>query len=314
MSDPAARDAASSPAWDLAVDNFLGHLAAERGLAAATLEAYQRDLARLRRWAVKAGHRDPGRLRAEELRAFLFDSAARLAPRSRARLVSTLRSFGRFLAAEGLAPGDPAATLQGPRTGRRLPDTLSIAQVERLLATAAGGEPRQLRDRAILETLYGCGLRVSELCGSDLVDLDAREATLRVRGKGSKTRVVPVGQPALEALSAWLERGRPQLLGRKTIAAIFLNARGGRLSRVSVWNLLKRGAREAGLAGQVSPHTLRHSYATHLLEGGCDLRIVQELLGHADISTTEIYTHLDRSFMWEAYRGAHPRARGSRGR
>ncbi|HOX26388.1 MAG TPA: site-specific tyrosine recombinase [Candidatus Krumholzibacteria bacterium] len=301
-----------APAWDAAVDGFLAYLAAERGLAAATLEAYQRDLRRLRAWAEPAGLDEPGRLSAGQLRDFLAASAATLAPRSRARLVSTLRSFGRFLAAEGLARGDPAATLQGPRAGRRLPDTLTVSQVERLLATTGGAEPRQLRDRAILEILYGCGLRVSELCGMDLVDLDSREATLRVRGKGSKTRVVPVGQPALAALAVWLDRGRPQLLGRRPNAAVFLNVRGGRLSRISVWNLLQRCAREAGLAGRVSPHTLRHSYATHLLEGGCDLRIVQELLGHADISTTEIYTHVDRSFLWEAYRGAHPRARGPR--
>ena len=300
-------------AWDRAMDGFLGHLAAERGLAAATLEAYHRDLRRLRTWAEKAGQDAPGALEADDLRRFLVDAAGTLAPRSRARLVSTLRSFGRFLVAEGLADGDPSATLQGPRTGRRLPDTLTVRQVERLLAVVGGSEPRQLRDRAMLETLYGCGLRVSELCGTNLVDLDAREATLRVRGKGAKTRVVPVGQPALEALTAWLERGRPHLQGKRPNAAVFLNVRGGRLSRVSVWNLLKRSALEAGLTETISPHTLRHSYATHLLEGGCDLRIVQELLGHADISTTEIYTHLDRSFLWEAYRGAHPRARGRRG-
>lgn len=297
-------------AWDNAVDGFLGHLAAERGLASATLEAYHRDLRRLRRWAEPAGHREPGALTADQLREFLVVSAGNLAPRSRARLVSTLRSFGRFLAAEGLAPGDPAVTLQGPRTRRRLPDTLTVNQVERLLATVVGNEPRRLRDRAMLEMLYGCGLRVSELCGLDLVDVDQRAATLRVRGKGSKTRVVPVGQPALEALKSWLDHGRRQLLKQRAGRAVYLNARGGRLSRVSVWNLLKRSALEAGLAQKVSPHTLRHSYATHLLEGGCDLRIVQELLGHADIGTTEVYTHVDRSFLWEAYRGAHPRARG----
>lgn len=301
-----------SAAWDRSIDGFLGYLAAERGLARATLEAYQRDLARLRRWADAGGHDDPATLTAALLRAFLIERAADLAPRSRARLVSTLRSFGRFLATEGLAATDPAATLAAPRAGRPLPDTLSVAQVERLLATVGGVEPRQRRDRAILEVLYGCGLRVSELCGLDLPDLDVHEATLRVRGKGSKMRVVPLGEPALAALLGWLDHGRGTLLGARATSAVFLNARGGRLSRVSVWNLLKRSAADAGLAERVSPHTLRHSYATHLLEGGCDLRVVQELLGHADLATTEIYTHVDRSFVWEAYRGAHPRARGRR--
>lgn len=301
-----------SAAWDLAIDGFLGHLAAERGLARATLEAYQRDLARLRRWADDGGQGDPASLTAAQLRAFLVERAADLAPRSRARLVSTLRSFGRFLVTEGLATSDPAATLVGPRAGRPLPDTLSVAQVERLLATTGGVEPRQRRDRAILEVLYGGGLRVSELCGLDLTDLDAREATLRVRGKGSKVRVIPLGEPALKALLGWLEHGRGILRGTRSTSAVFLNARGGRLSRVSVWALLKRSAAEAGLAERISPHTLRHSYATHLLEGGCDLRVVQELLGHADLATTEIYTHVDRGFVWEAYRGAHPRARGRR--
>ncbi|MEZ4388711.1 MAG: tyrosine recombinase [Candidatus Krumholzibacteriia bacterium] len=297
-------------AWDRATDAFLGYLAAEKGLARATLEAYQRDLARLRRWAETAGRPDPAALDAGDLRRFLVERAGDLAPRSRARLVSTLRSFGRFLVADGLAASDPAATLTGPRAGRPLPDVLTVAQVERLLATTGGVEPRRRRDRAILEVLYGCGLRVSELCGLDLMDLDLREATVRVRGKGSKVRVVPLGEPALRSLRSWLEGGRADLLGRRASAAVFLNARGGRLSRISVWALLKRAAAEAGLAARISPHTLRHSYATHLLEGGCDLRIVQELLGHADLATTEIYTHVDRSFVWEAYRGAHPRARG----
>jgi len=301
----------SAPVWDLAVDGFLGHLSAERGLSQATLEAYQRDLMRLRKWALQNDFRNPGSLEADDLRRFLVESAAELAPRSRARLISTLRSFGRFMAQEGLREGDPTATLQGPRTGRPLPGALTLNQVERLLATVRGQEPRPLRDKAILEVLYGCGLRVSELCGLDLPDLDTQEATLRVRGKGSKVRIVPLGQPALSALKTWLEKGRGQLL-KKPNAAIFLNNRGGRFSRVSVWNLLKTSATEAGLAGKVSPHTLRHSYATHLLNGGCDLRIVQELLGHADISTTEIYTHVDRELIWEAYRGAHPRARGGR--
>lgn len=299
-------------AWDLLLDGFLGHLSAEKGLARATLEAYRHDMQRLRLWAEESGHHQPAALGEDDLRTFLVERAADLAPRSRARLVSTLRSFGRFLVSEQLSDHDPAATLVGPKSRRKLPDTLSVGQVERLLATVGGTEPRERRDRAVLEVLYGCGVRVSELCGLDLPDLDLREATVRVRGKGSKMRVLPLGEPAQRAIKGWLEQARGEVLAGRSSSAVFLNVRGGRLSRVTVWNLVKRAARDAGLAASVSPHTLRHSYATHLLEGGCDLRIVQELLGHADLSTTEIYTHVDRRFVWEAYRGAHPRARGRR--
>jgi integrase/recombinase XerD len=302
-----------SAPWDRAVDAYLAHASAEKGLAAASLEAYAADLRRLRGWALGAGHADPAQLRGDHLRAFLLAAATDLAPRSRARLLSTLRSFFRFLVADDLAAADPTLTILAPRTGRPLPVVLSLAQVERLLAVAGDATPLGLRDRAILETLYGCGLRASELCGTDLADLDPAQGDLRVRGKGSKQRVVPVGAPALAALAAWQQHGRPHLVGRRPNAAFFLNHRGGRLSRVAVWTLLKRCAAAAGLSGAISPHTLRHTYATHLLEGGADLRVVQELLGHADISTTEIYTHIDRAFLLEAYRAAHPRARGSAG-
>ena len=303
-------DTAADRAWDQAIDSFRGHLAAERGLAAATLAAYERDLQGLRAWTAARGGLAPAGLTADDLRAYLAARAKELAPRSRARLVSTLRSFCRFLAAQRWAPLTAAAPRQGPRSGRPLPNVLTVAQVERLLAAVTGATPRDLRDRAVLEILYGCGLRVSECCGINVPDLDPQAATLRVRGKGSKVRVVPVGQPALAAASAWLSEGRPRLLGRRPTAALLLNSRGGRLSRVSIWQLLQRCARAADLAGRISPHTLRHSYATHLLEGGCDLRIVQELLGHADLATTEIYTHVDRAFLREAYRSAQPRARG----
>jgi integrase/recombinase XerD len=299
-----------SRAWDHALDAYLGHASAEKGLAAASLAAYATDLRRLCDWAEGAGHHDPASVRAEHLRTFLLVTAADLQARSRARLLSTLRSFFHFLVSEDLATADPTSTLMAPRTGRPLPAVLQLAQVERLLAAAAGSEPVNLRDRAILEVLYGCGVRVSELCGLDLPDLDPADASLRVRGKGSKQRVLPIGGPALAAVDAWLRGGRPRFVGKRLNAAIFLNQRGGRLSRVSVWALLKRCAGAAGIAGEISPHTLRHTYATHLLEGGADLRIVQELLGHADISTTEIYTHVDRAFLQEAYRAAHPRARG----
>jgi len=295
--------------WDLATDAFLAHCGADKGLAVASLEAARHDLARLRAWAGPAGLAPAG-VRDADLREFLLAGAADLAASSRARLLSTLRSFYRFLAAEGEVDTDPTATLVAPRRGRRLPDVLSVPQVERLLETVDGDGPRDLRDRAILEVLYGCGCRVSELCGLDTPDLDEREATLLLRGKGRKQRLVPVGEPALAAVRRWLEAGRPRLTGKRPTGALFLNARGGRLSRVSVWALIKRAGAAAGLPDALSPHTLRHSYATHLLEGGADLRVVQELLGHQDISTTEIYTHVDRRWLEAAWRGAHPRAGG----
>ncbi len=295
-------------AWDLAVDEFLAHCGADKGLAAASLEAARHDLARLRAWAERA-RLAPEAVRDEHLRTFLVAAAGDLAASSRARLLSTLRSFYRFHEAEGRIAVDPTVSIAAPRRGRKLPDVLSVDQVLRLLESVDGDEPRDLRDRAILEVLYGCGCRVSELCGLDAPDLDETEAVLLLRGKGRKQRIVPVGEPALAAVRRWLAAGRPKLAGRRPTGALFLNARGGRLSRVSVWTLLKRAGATAGLPDRVSPHTLRHSYATHLLEGGADLRVVQELLGHADIGTTEIYTHVDRGWLEEAWLAAHPRAR-----
>ena len=298
----------SQRAWDEAVDNFLGHSGIEKGLAGATLEAQRHDLERLRRWALAEGLAGPAAVRDRHLRAFLLDSARELAASSRARLLSTLRSFFRFLQGEGGIGTDPTETIVAPRRGRHLPDVLNVAQVERLLAWGDEASPAGLRDRAALELLYGCGCRVSELCGLDVADLDRAEATVRLRGKGSKERQVPVGEPALEAVAAYLRGGRPRLAGKRPSPALLLNQRGSRLSRVSIWTLLKKAGAAAGLPATLSPHTLRHSYATHLLEGGADLRVVQELLGHADISTTEIYTHVDRAWLAEAWRSAHPRS------
>jgi integrase/recombinase XerD len=295
--------------WDLAFDNFLGHCGAEKGLASASLEAARFDLARLRQWSDAEGLAGPAAIRDEDLRSFLMESASELAPSSRARLLSTLRSFFRFLIAEDLATTDPTTTLVAPRRGRKLPSVLTLSQVERLLESVDGDRPADLRDRAILEVLYGCGCRVSELCGIDVTDLDSGEATLLLRGKGRKQRLVPVGEIALEFLDLYLRTGRPGLLGKTSTAALFLNQRGGRLSRVSVWNLIKKTGATAGLSADLSPHTLRHTYATHLRVGGADLWVVQELLGHADIGTTEIYTHIDRAWLAEAWLGAHPRAR-----
>lgn len=296
--------------WDQAVDAFLGHVLAEKGLAPATREAMRNDLAHLLTWAEREQIDGPGGITDAHLRSFLVQAAGTLQAASRARLLSTLRSFFRFLVAEGEREGDPTATLIAPRRGRKLPEYLTVAQVGRLLDSPAGTRPADLRDRAILEVLYGCGCRVSELCGLDQLDFDPQEATLRLRGKGSKQRLVPVGGPACEAILAYQATARPALAqGKRPARALFLNARGGRLSRVSVWNLVKRAAEAAGLPGSTSPHTLRHSYATHLLEGGADLRVVQELLGHADIATTEIYTHIDRAWLHAAWREAHPRSR-----
>ena len=300
----------SSAGWDLAQDNFMAHCGAEKGLATASLEAIRFDLARLRRWSEAEGITAPTSIRDHHLRSFLMESAGELGPSSRARLLSTLRSFFRFLVAEDLTTVDPTTTLIAPRRGRKLPAVLTLKQVERLLDTVDGARPGDLRDRAILEVLYGCGCRVSELCGLDVTDLDRSEATLLLRGKGRKQRLVPVGEPALDAVGLYLRAGRPDLLGKAADAALFLNRRGSRLSRVSVWNLIKKSGAAAGLPESLSPHTLRHTYATHLLEGGADLRVVQELLGHADIGTTEIYTHIDRAWLTEAWLGAHPRARG----
>ncbi|MFH1843956.1 MAG: site-specific tyrosine recombinase XerD [bacterium] len=302
----------SAAGWDRAVTAFLSFASAEKGLAPNSLAAYRRDLVALQTWAGENRIATPGKVRDADLRRFLLAVSERLAARSRARLVSTLHGFFRFLTTEGLVRRDPTLTLLAPRTGRKLPRVLSLAQIELLLAAPSGHEPVVLRDRTLLELLYGCGLRVSELCGVDVTDLDWDDTCLRVRGKGSKQRVVPVGTPALQAVRGYLDRGRPQLTGKRSTAALLLNQRGGRLSRVSAWQILKHWSAAAGLDSEITPHTLRHTYATHLLEGGADLRAVQELLGHADISTTEIYTHIDRTFLLAAYRAAHPRARGNR--
>ncbi len=300
----------SSGVWDLALDSFLDYCRAEKGLSEATLQASDLDLKRLRHWSEENDLPGPGALHDAHLRLFLAKAAEDLVASSRARLMSTIRSFFRFLLAEGMAFSDPTATIAIPRKGRKLPVILSVDQVFRLIEGIDGSKPRDLRDRAILELLYGCGCRVSELCAVDVVDLDLNEEMLLLRGKGSKQRLVPVGQPAAEAVNKYIQQGRMPLLKEKLSPALFLNVRGGRLSRVSVWTILKKAARDAQLPADMSPHTLRHSYATHLLEGGADLRVVQELLGHADISTTEIYTHIDRQWLTEAWLEAHPRARG----
>ncbi|MBU8869821.1 MAG: tyrosine recombinase XerD [Gemmatimonadales bacterium] len=303
------REEPETTAWELALADFLAHCGADKGLARSSLKAVNTDLSRLYRWAVQEKLLEPKTIEDLHLRRFMMASADDLVASSRARLLSSLRSFFRFLVAEGELKEDPTQTIAAPKLGQKLPVILSQSQVVKLIESIQGGEPRPLRDRAILEVLYGCGCRVSELCGLNVLDLDSGEATLLLRGKGSKQRRVPVGEPALAAMEKYLGKGRPLLVGKQPTPAVFLNQRGGRLSRVSIWNLIKQAAAETGLTTRLSPHTLRHSFATHLLEGGADLRVVQELLGHANINTTEIYTHVDRSWLASAWLEAHPRAR-----
>jgi integrase/recombinase XerD len=269
-------------------------------------------------WLREAGH-ELIDVHEEDLAAYVSAMRDRgLAPASVARSLVPVRSLHRFLADEGRATTDPGAHLELPRVPRGLPKALSEAEVGRLLDAPAGDGPIVLRDRAILEVLYGTGVRVSELSGLSMGDVDLDAALLRAFGKGSKERIVPIGAPAVRALVAWLgPGGRPELAPaqwrrRGDAEAIFLNARGGRLGRQGVWDILRRYAREVDLEGKLSPHVLRHSCATHMLDHGADIRAVQELLGHASISTTQVYTLVSTERLWEVYRNAHPRARNER--
>lgn len=292
-----------------ALEEYLGYLAVERGSSENTIASYGRDLARYVAWLAERGVTDPEdvtRQLIEEHVGALVDVG--LAPSSVERAVSAIKGLHRFMVADELCSAFPTADLPLPAKPARLPDVISVEAAARLLDQPFPQTPSGLRDRAILETLYGCGLRASELCGLDLRSVVLDEALLRVRGKGGKERVVPVMGTAAAALSAYLEQGRGELVGRRSTQAVFLNVRGGRLSRQSVHAIVERYGRVAGIEG-LHPHTLRHSYATHLLEGGADLRAVQELLGHANIATTQLYTHVDRSHIRRVYLAAHPRAR-----
>ena len=303
-----------------AQQTYLDHLAVERGLAANTLSSYRRDL---RRYLAHLAGRDidaPDAVGEADVSAFLValregdDEHPPLAANSAARAVVAVRGFHRFLLREGLVTVDAARGVRPPSPPKRLPKAISVQEVEALLAAAGADEtPRALRDRALLELLYGCGARISEAVGLDVDDLDvdpAGSGTVRLLGKGSKERVVPVGSYAREAAAAYLVRGRPALVAAGSGSpALFLNARGGRLSRQSAWQVLQDTAERAGISAAVSPHTLRHSFATHLLDGGADVRVVQELLGHASVTTTQVYTLVTVDRLREVYATSHPRAR-----
>jgi integrase/recombinase XerD len=297
--------------------DFLGALELERGLSRNTLEAYRSDL---QQYGAFLGRRDldPLQARPVDLAAFVSELAAGregkppVAPATLQRKIACLRSFYRHLRREQTIDHDPTAELRPPRSRGRLPKVLSRDEVGRLLEQPQGTSPAALRDRALLETMYACGLRASEAITLELSELDLEAGMLRARGKGSKERIVPVGSKAIATLDAYLATGRPRLVGLNDEPRVFVNLRGRGLSRQGLYKIVQGHARRAGLENRMSPHTLRHTFATHLLAGGCDLRSLQEMLGHADIGTTQVYTHLSSDRLRDVYFDAHPRAQIAR--
>jgi integrase/recombinase XerD len=301
------------------IDRFIDHLTVERGLSPNTIAAYRRDLRRYARFLERREIADAADVDDTIVAAFVADVSRSTHDDGRAyratsvvRALSSVRSFHRFLLREGIASTDPGDGVVRPRTPRSLPRPLSVEDVARLLATPKPTDVKGLRDRAVLETMYGAGLRVSELVGLDVDDVDLEYGSVRVLGKGGKERDVPLGRYAREAIGAYLSRARPSLATARSRSALFLNRRGGRLSRQACWNAIREHAAAAGIDKRVTPHTLRHSFATHLLEGGADVRVVQELLGHASVATTQVYTLVTKEHLREVYYTAHPRARRSR--
>jgi integrase/recombinase XerD len=324
--DVAPRGRTGSTALDGQIQGYLDHLTIERGVAANTLSSYRRDLKRYAEHLAGRGVTDLAGVVETDVSEFLVAlrrgdadaGVAALSAVSAARALIAVRGLHRFAAAEGLTELDVARAVKPPTPSRRLPKSLTVDEVLALLEGAGGGAeqggpadgPLTLRNRALLELLYSTGARISEAVGLDVDDVDTHARSVLLHGKGDKQRLVPVGRPAIAALDAYLVRGRPDLTRRgRGTPAIFLNARGGRLSRQSAWQVLQDAADRAGITAAVSPHTLRHSFATHLLEGGADVRVVQELLGHASVTTTQIYTLVTVSALREVWAGAHPRAR-----
>jgi integrase/recombinase XerD len=308
-------------ALETQLQGYLDHLTIERGVAKNTLSSYRRDLRRYSKHLCDRGIHDLAKAGEDDVSEFLValrrgdpdSGTAALSAVSAARALIAVRGWHRFAAAEGLAELDVARAVRPPTPGRRLPKSLTIDEVLALLEGAGGDSPSDgpltLRNRALLELLYSTGSRISEAVGLDVDDVDTEARSVLLRGKGGKQRLVPIGRPAVQALDAYLVRGRPDLARRgRGTPAIFLNARGGRLSRQSAWQVLQDAAERAGITSGVSPHMLRHSFATHLLEGGADVRVVQELLGHASVTTTQIYTLVTVHALREVWAGAHPRA------
>jgi integrase/recombinase XerD len=290
------------------LERFGDFLALEQGSSPRTLDAYRRDVERMVLFAVTQGAAAPGDLSPKMLRQFVYHlKDLGLAPASIRRGVSAIHTFCRFLLGEGVLVANPSERLETPKRWRTLPDVLTVNEVERLIASPTMDDPFYFRDRAMLELAYGAGLRVSEWISIGVRDVLFEDGVVRVFGKGSRERLVPIGRTAIGALAIYLRELRPRLEKGKGRGAVFLNARGEPLSRMGAWGILKRYVDRAKLQKHVSPHTLRHSFATHLLEGGADLRAVQEMLGHVDISTTQIYTHVDREYLRTVHRQFHPR-------
>lgn len=293
------------------LEQFEEYLRFERGLAETTASAYLTDLRQLVSFVhERTDAESPRQVETDTLRDFVYwlKTERGVRPRTIRRKVSAIRSYFGFLQAESRArSGDPSALLEGPKVRRPLPTVLSVAEVKRLLDAPEGDDPLSRRDRAILELLYATGVRISELIRLRIRDVDLDEGLVRVVGKGSKERMVPLGRPAGDALRAYLRDGRRQLAGGRRTSVLFLGRRGRRLSRMGAWKIVRRHVLRAAITRKVTPHTIRHTFATHLLQGGADLAAVQEMLGHADIATTQIYTHLDRSYLQEVHERHHPR-------
>jgi len=307
-----AKGAAVPPDLQEAVEGFLGHLALERGLAKLTVEAYESDLTRFAAHCDRVGKANWAEVGLAEVDSWVraLDRRGHVAT-SLARRLSAVRSFAAYLVRSGMRRDDFTELAHSPKAARKLPGTITPEQVAKVVSAPDTSKPQGLRDRAMLEMMYGSGLRISELCGLEIQAVDIDSALLRVRGKGSKDRVVPVGETALVALRAYLAEGRPKLTRPKTGSALFLSARGVALSRKTFWLSVKQAAAKAGVNVPVKPHLLRHAFATHLLAGGADLRSIQEMLGHADIATTQIYAAVERSALSDAHRKHHPRGRGA---
>jgi integrase/recombinase XerD len=302
-------------------ERFLDHLAVERGVAPNTQVAYRRDLKLYLTYLGDHRIHDPTKVGEADIADFLATLREReYAPGKRyssatvARVLAAVRGFHKFLVREGVSRADPAEPVGAPRVPRSLPRALPLEEVERLLAAVPSDGAIALRDTAILELLYAAGLRISELTSLDVDDLDLEDRSVRCIGKGSKERIVPLGRAAIDALHRYLTQSRPSMARPASGPAVFLNARGTRLTRQGCWKLLKKYAAAADLRRRISPHTLRHSFATHLLDGGADIRVVQELLGHASVSTTQVYTLVSRERLREVYDSAHPRAKRARAR